>query len=99
MGEVEVWPSSGIAHVGVTYQFRLYTHCGIAEIVDFDGRLWDVASRPSPGTGFPHAYLSFLYTVGTMTLVAPDYLVFESKSGLFVGFKPHEGPKVALGCE
>jgi hypothetical protein len=79
--------------IGMTRQFRLYTHCGIDFRVDFDGSFWQW-------------YAGKWWAVddhekGTMTLLSDDVAVFRfQRAGvdLALYFVRNDAPKPVMSC-
>jgi hypothetical protein len=94
------FPRSGRASLGVSYQFRLYTHCGLdwPLAMDFDGSFWDpigVASdgndNPPPGYGNPIDH-------GVITLISPTLTQYRSSTGSVIQWRRHAGAQISPGC-
>ncbi|WP_157440327.1 hypothetical protein [Actinokineospora inagensis] len=71
--------------VGETYDYELYTHCGI-EFTNFGGRWWRAVNPvpPAPYSGAQNT------TSGRMTLVEADLARFTWAAGS-ADFTPHPG--------
>jgi hypothetical protein len=71
--------------VGATYEYVLYTHCGI-EWAPIDGGWWRTdplgraVASPPDGWGDPH-------DAGTLTVEAGDTATYTSDSGIDVEFR------------
>jgi hypothetical protein len=77
------------AELGVSYEYVLYTHCGVLA-ARINGREWDAdpplldesgGANPPPGWGNP-------FDTGTMRLLAGDVAEFRSSSGEVARFRP-----------
>jgi predicted small lipoprotein YifL len=78
-----------------TYQFSLYTHCGLDFATDFDGSFWDLEDREDQrrhvrNIGNPGQR-------GTMTLVEENRARFDYPGGEPIYFVRHVGPKIIPG--
>ena len=96
------FPRSGRASLGVSYQFRLYTHCGLdwPTAMDFDGSFWDpVSPRPtSDGNGNPPAGYGNPYDHGTITLISPTRAHYRGSTGIVSQWNRHAGPQISSPC-
>ncbi|MCA1726930.1 MAG: hypothetical protein LC722_04565, partial [Actinobacteria bacterium] len=63
------------AALGVPYRYSIHVHCGIDQLVDFDGSFWEIdGASPALSQATPEIN-------GTITLVEEDRAVFELDSG------------------
>jgi len=96
------FPRSGRASRGVSYQFQLYTHCGLdwPLAMDFDGSFWDpIGPGPaSDGNGNPPVGFGNPIDRGTITLISPTLAQYRSSSGTMMQWRRHPGPQISGGC-
>jgi hypothetical protein len=94
------FPRSGRANLGVAYQFRLYTHCGLdwPLAMDFDGSFWDPIGPASDGYGNPPAGYGNPIDQGTVTLISPTLARYQSSRGAVMQWSRHPGPQISSGC-
>jgi hypothetical protein len=101
-GQYRVFPQSGRATVGVSYQIQLFTHCGLdwPGVVDFDGTFWDpVGPGPaSDGSANPPAGFGNPYDHGTITLISPTLARYRSTIGGMMQWSRHAGPLISAPC-
>ena len=90
-----VWPVSVPAADDESYEFTIYTHCGVAQsVIDFDGSMWDYDGPKSStaGLGNPDAE-------GTIRLTGKDTAEFTAEDGTRIELTRVNGPKIVPGCE
>jgi hypothetical protein len=94
------FPRSGRASPGVSYQFRLYTHCGLdwPLAMDFDGSFWDPMGVASDGYGNPPLGYGNPIDQGTITLISPTLTQYRSSTGTVMQWRRHPGPQISSGC-
>ena len=94
------FPRSGRASPGVSYQFRLYTHCGLdwPLAMDFDGSFWDPMGVASDGYGNPPPGYGNPIDQGTITLISPTLTQYRSSTGTVMQWSRHPGPQISSGC-
>jgi hypothetical protein len=96
------FPRSGRASLGVSYQFQLYTHCGLdwPQAMDFDGSFWDpIGPGPaSDGNGNPPVGFGNPIDRGTITLISPALAQYRSSNGTVMQWRRHPGPQISGGC-
>jgi hypothetical protein len=96
------FPRSGRVSLGVSYQFQLYTHCGLdwPQAMDFDGSFWDpVGPGPaSDGNGNPPVGFGNPIDRGTSTLISPTLGQYRSSTGTMMQWRRHPGPQISGGC-
>jgi hypothetical protein len=96
------FPRSGRASLGVSYQFQLYTHCGLdwPQTMDFDGSFWDpIGPGPaSDGNGNPPAGFGNPIDRGTITLISPTLAQYRSSTGTVMQWRRHPGAQISGGC-
>ncbi len=96
------FPRSERASLGVSYQFQLYTHCGLdwPQTMDFDGSFWDPIgpAPPSDGFGNPPAGFGNPIDCGTITLISPTLAQYRSSTGTVMQWRRHPGPQISGGC-
>jgi hypothetical protein len=101
-GLFRYFPRSGRASPGVSYQFRLYTHCGLdwPLAMDFDGSFWaPIGPGPfSDGSGNPPAGFGNPVDQGTITLISPTLTQYRSSNGTVMQWSRHPGPQISPGC-
>lgn len=101
-GLYRVFPRSGRASVGVSYQIRLFTHCGLdwPGVLDFDGSFWDpIGPGPaSDGNANPPVGYGNPYDPGTITLISPALARYRSSSGGVMQWNRHAGGAVSAPC-
>lgn len=99
-GELVVLPRSGRVEKGVDYRYTLYTHCGLNELVDFDGSLWDYSGHGAPDDGSRNPPPGFHnpFDHGTMRLISDDVAEYQSEHGLLVKYRRRDGSKVVQMC-
>jgi hypothetical protein len=71
---------TGALQVGVPYQYRLYTHCGLRP-VELEGTTWTVMGVLSDGNANPPPGFGNPFDDGTLWLFDPDHAVFQSSQG------------------
>src|ERR1700694_5906884 len=101
-GLFRYFPRSGKASPGVSYQFPLYTHCGLdwPLAMDFDGSFWDPIG-PGPvsyGYGNPPAGFGNPVDRGTITLISPTLTQYRSSTGAVMQWRRHAGPQISSVC-
>ena len=96
---VERVPCSAGMKVGVEYDYRLFTHCGVLSAY-FDGRLWRASPPLDDRFGNPPDGWDNPSEVGTVELVARDRAEFRSRAGKAARFVPLPPgkPDPARGC-
>lgn len=101
-GLFRYFPRSGKASVGVSYQFQLYTHCGLdwPLAMDFDGSFWDpIGPGPaSDGNGNPPVGFGNPIDRGTVTLISPTLAHYRSSTGTMMQWRRHPGPQISSFC-
>jgi hypothetical protein len=101
-GQYRVFPRSGRASVGVSYQIQLFTHCGLdwPGVLDFDGTFWDpIGPGPaSDGNTNPPAGYGNPYDRGTITLISPTLAQYRSNGGGIMHWNRHAGPVISSSC-
>jgi hypothetical protein len=92
--------NSSRVEMGRFYRFRLYTHCGLNELVDFDGSLWDYSGPGSPDDGNrnPPAGFANPYDDGTMKLISANVAEYQSSKGAVVRYTRRSGQKQLRMC-
>ena len=84
-------PKSARVEQGRAYSFRLYTHCGVDFLTDFDGSFWDAIEK-----NYAPRTLDFQLQNGTMTLTDEHIARFDFEGGSVL-FARHVGQKVLTG--
>jgi hypothetical protein len=101
-GQYRVFPQSGRASVGASYQIQLFTHCGLdwPGVVDFDGTFWDpIGPGPaSDGSANPPAGYGNPYDHGPITLISPTLAQYRSSGGGVMRWSRHVGPLISAPC-
>ncbi|MEA2634147.1 MAG: hypothetical protein QOH92_914 [Chloroflexota bacterium] len=101
-GQFRFFARSGRVSVGVTYRFRLYTHCGLdwPLAMDFDGSFWSpVGPGPaSDGSGNLPAGYGNPYDEGTITLISPTLAQYRTRTGTVSQWSRHAGPQISSPC-
>lgn len=101
-GLFRYFPRSGRVSLGVSYQFQLYTHCGLdwPQAMDFDGSFWDpIGPGPaSDGNGNPPVGFGNPIDRGTITLISPTLAQYRSSTGTMMQWRRHPGPQISGGC-
>jgi hypothetical protein len=94
------FPRSGRASLGVSYQFRLYTHCGLdwPLAMDFDGSFWDPIGVASDGYGNPPPGYGNPIDQGIITLISPTLTQYRSRTGSVMQWRRHPGAQISPGC-
>jgi hypothetical protein len=96
------FPRSGRVSQGVSYQFQLYTHCGLdwPQAMDFDGSFWDpIGPGPaSDGNGNPPVGFGNPIDRGTITLISQTLAQYRSSTGTMMQWRRHPGPQISGGC-
>ncbi len=88
------------AELGKLYPYQLQ-HCGVGSPIDFDGSLWDVlGAQNGRDAEATEEQVGELINAGSgsMTLVDPDHALFRTSSGLILGLRRHDGPKMFQPC-
>jgi len=92
-GRYVVYASSPPAEMGVPYAFKLYTHCGLDFIIDFDESLWDLIAPPEDRDGFEDPF-----DEGTMTLIAENEASYVSSHGVEIRYSRRSEPEEIHPC-
>jgi hypothetical protein len=92
------WPRSGQVQEGVVYRFEV-PHCGLDWLVDFDGSFWDGRLIVDAGPGWVPPDEIPDGDVGTMELVGPGLVLYESSAGGWTLLSRVDGPVVRQPCD
>lgn len=89
----EAAPRPVIMGTGYDYQVP---HCGLGNVVEFDGDYWDVDR--STMTTEENQRFGINADRGTLTLVDPDVAVYRSAAGGEATLRRHAGRKAVSAC-
>jgi hypothetical protein len=89
-GRYKAIPTSAEIDEGVVYEFKIYTHCGLAAApVDFDGSFWDFEGGVADTGNAPEGW-GDPFDGGVITLVSENKAEFDNLDGGVVTFSRHE---------